>query len=160
MKHLTLTLMIFMFSLGLTAQHADRHIIASSGETMTSGQYSLSWTIGEAVISTEENSNIILNQGFHQMMSTPTAITESSREDMQVYPNPTTNKIHLDLPQNLSIVDLSIHDLQGRKIKTISSHDSAEAINLNTLASGTYILSIYNTETQEVEKRMKIQKIK
>lgn len=126
MKQLSLTLIITMFSLGLTAQHADRHVIANGGETMTAGQYTLSWTIGEAVISTEKNSSIILNQGFHQMMSTPTTVTENSNSDITVYPNPTTNKIHLDLPRNLSNVDLSIHDLQGRKIKTIRSHNQVK----------------------------------
>jgi hypothetical protein len=159
MKQLLLTGIAIAFATIIWGQNADQQVISSSGGDMSSGQYSLSWTLGEPVTATHENQNIILTQGFHQPMDVPTGIDEQQEGEILVYPNPTRDQLHFDLPTNLSVVDVRIHDLHGKVISGHSAITGSRTINLNNLASGTYILTIINPKNQEVEKRLKIQKV-
>ena len=160
MKNLTLTLSFIVIALTLHAQSAERYVISSSGGEMTSSQYSVEYTLGETVISTVENSNYMLTQGFHQPISVPTSVPEETSGEITLYPNPTSEKVFLDLPEELNDVDVKIFTLYGQKVLSKSHLTSESNINLSGLASGTYIVSIINPNNQSIEKRIKIQKIK
>ena len=56
----------FFLSIGSFAQS----VISSSGNSASNGDFILSWTIGEGVISTIGSNDIELTQGFH-LVSTP-----------------------------------------------------------------------------------------
>lgn len=159
MKHLLLTGIAIAMATMMFGQNVDQQVISSSGGDMSSGQYSLSWTLGEPVTATHENQNIILTQGFHQPMDLPTGIDEEQEGDILVYPNPTRDQLHFDLPTRLSVVDVRVHNLHGKVISGHSGITDSRTVDLNNLAAGTYILSIINPENQEVEKRLKIQKV-
>lgn len=160
MKHLTLALLTFILAIGLNGQTIDRYIIASSGDEMSAGQYSIEWTLGEPVTATLQNSSMVLNQGFHQVLSVTTSVPESDNPELSVYPNPTKDRIQFDLPQNLSEVDISIRSIDGRLIRKKASLTSESSLDVSDLASGTYIISVFNSNDQTVEKRVKVQKIK
>lgn len=160
MKNLTLTFLSLLLVAGLRGQSIDRYVIASSGDEMSSGQYSIEWTLGEPVTATFQNSNLIINQGFHQGLSISTSIPESVDPEISIYPNPTQDRIHFDLPNNLSVVDISIRSIDGRLIRKGVSLTTESSLDMSDLASGTYIISIFNSEDQKVEKRVKVQKIK
>lgn len=160
MKNLTLTLSIVVMALSLHAQSSERYVISSSGGEMSSNQYSIDYTLGETVISTVQSSNYMLTQGFHQPISIKTSVPEETSGEISLYPNPTSDQVFLDLPENLNEVNVFLFTLNGQKVLSKSHLSDESNINLSGLASGTYIISIINPKNQSVEERIKIQKIK
>lgn len=48
------------------AQSIERHVIGTSGSTLSNGTVSLDFTVGEVAVTTITNGTTTLNQGFHQ----------------------------------------------------------------------------------------------
>lgn len=67
-------------------------------------------------------------------------ISESNEVSLLVYPNPTTNVIKAKT-QNADIKEMTILDLNGRKLKQSKS----DLINVSDLASGVYIIKVMDT---------------
>ncbi len=62
----------FGFAIVLMAQTLDQQVIATAGNYSEAGGISVSWTLGECVIATFGNDDIILTQGFQQPLMTLT----------------------------------------------------------------------------------------
>lgn len=149
MKNLTLILSFVVIAFGLSVQNADQFVISTSGGQMKSGQYSLNRTLGEPEISTYQNQNLILTQGFHQPMEVVTDINTQNENEILVYPNPTIDLLHFELPSKLSKVDIRVYNLHGRQISGYSKISMDQSISLEDLASGTYIIPILNLRTKK-----------
>ena len=78
----------------------------------------------------------------------PFAIEEEGLGTLCVYPNPATEKVNIVLPENRSGYVLALFDLNGNRIFTrnITGGEAEYALNVNSLASGAYILSVFNDE--------------
>ena len=78
----------------------------------------------------------------------PFAIEEDGLGTLCVYPNPATEKVNIVLPENRSGYVLALFDLNGNRIFTrnITGGEAEYALNVNSLASGAYILSVFNDE--------------
>lgn len=75
MNKFNLFILLCSLSLGsVSAQSLSPQVVASSGNYIQAGNYSISYTVGEAVINTLSTSGNTLNQGFHQTMPIATAI--------------------------------------------------------------------------------------
>jgi hypothetical protein len=70
MKKALLMLSCFCLAIGMVAQTLDQQVIATAGNYSEAGGVSVSWTLGECVIATFENNDIILTQGFQQPLMT------------------------------------------------------------------------------------------
>ena len=95
MKILLVSL-LFFYSANLFSQQ----VISSSGATKTvkigGGDFTVSWTIGEGVITTLSQPSKELTQGFHQPIMIelfPTSLEDDMVLDMVAYPNPTYDKV-------------------------------------------------------------------
>ena len=66
MKKLLLILSALPF-IGL-GQVATPSVVSSSGDSYSNGGIMMDYTLGEIVVETYTNSNIILTQGFHQFL--------------------------------------------------------------------------------------------
>ncbi len=66
------------------------------------------------------------------------SLSDNAIETIQVYPNPTTNYVHLNLPKE--VVSISLYNTLG--IAVWSSTNLVEKIDMSTYASGTYVLQI------------------
>lgn len=70
--------------------------------------------------------------------------TETDFSKVRVYPNPTLNKLNIDLGKSLGSVNLSIHDSKGRTL-LIQRFEKTSQIKLKVdFAPGTYILTLEN----------------
>ena len=88
--NMLLFLLLFSFN-GLS-----QSVISSAGSSNSAGDYIVSWTIGEGVISTIGNNNIELTQGFHQPLIVdvlPTGIEKELQLEMRAFPNPTYDRV-------------------------------------------------------------------
>lgn len=144
-------------------QVCAQQVVASSGSYFSNGNVSLSSTVGETVTTTL-SANTILTQGFQQpeyeVLSSVATNTES-RIQVQVYPNPGSSSIFIDIKSEISETALlHISDIHGKKLRTQSlSSNITNMVTLNELANGQYFFSI----TDEIGKRISIhtiQKIK
>lgn len=95
----------------------------------------------------------LCSSGYHQWNTTrnlaqlPTAIKFNSTMAIALYPNPTTDYIHLDLPSNtLQKSDFSIFDMTGRLMQSTAQLDG-NALFVGSLPKGMYCLKITTSET-------------
>lgn len=65
-RNLFISFLLFVAGIAINAQSIDRYVIASAGSSATLGVEYIDWTIGESVIETLNNNDLILSQGFHQ----------------------------------------------------------------------------------------------
>ncbi|WP_033959911.1 DUF7619 domain-containing protein [Psychroserpens jangbogonensis] len=80
---------------------------------------------------------------------------ELANNNITLYPNPTTNVLHLESKQ--AIKQISIYDISGRRIKEIALIGSKTYVNFSTedLSSGTYFVKIKMIQGEVVRKVIK-----
>jgi hypothetical protein len=109
--------------------------------------YTLSWTIGEAVILTISDSTVIMTQGFQQPKYKKKYIKEDlpKKENIRIGPNPTVDEIviELDRPIDKKIpIKVEIYDVIGRAVMTHEFYGQKFSMNVVFLASGTYFVKV------------------
>ncbi len=149
MKFLLILSIVFLSVESIFAQIDDLHIVASSGNSFQTTNLELDWTLGEPVIITMENENILLTNGFHQ--PTYDVISSTSHTDQSIFadifPNPFTDQLNILVSieklntGNIELIDLTGHcvwdeSFSGKKINT--------HLNSSSLPSGLYFITIAN----------------
>ena len=140
-----LSIIFSAFIFNLSAQQTSPEIISTSGNYDSNFNNSISWTIGELVIETENNSNNTLTQGFHQ---TNYIITEMESEldyQISIFPNPTTNHVFVKMNNNEDF-HIYLYDLNGKMLYHSKNESQTAQIDMATFAKATYVLRLYNTE--------------
>lgn len=145
------------------SQDAYRTVIASDGGTAIAPTMVLDWTLGEPVVESAVSVNCLYTQGFQQAWldvpevhpvdnvikprtsNTPVAI------DVAVRPNPVRSVLTVDL-SNVAEQDLDIMltDLTGVLVLKayIAAGTSAIDVDVSSLISGMYILTVYGNEQE------------
>lgn len=75
--------------------------------------------------------------------------------NLQIFPNPTNDVVNIML-EDVKIDQITLTDLQGRKLQAVQNPGTSSVISLDNLASGVYLLSIYTADginTQRVIKK-------
>lgn len=78
-------------------------------------------------------------------------------DNFLLYPNPTKNTIHVELPNNLgdSIKTVSFYDVIGKSVKQISnSNSNAIMIDVSQLSSGMYFVEIQTENNAKLVKKL------
>ncbi|MFA7445459.1 MAG: YCF48-related protein [Flavobacteriaceae bacterium] len=73
-----------------------------------------------------------------------------SKMNLKIYPNPVSEKINLEFDSNLNIQSVRLVDMSGRIIKTYL--EDFEAIDIQGLAKGNYILKVFSDKGIQTEK--------
>lgn len=147
MRKPILILITLLFScLILKAQQSNREVTATAGETSTTNNIQIDWTIGEPLISSLESESTLLTQGFHQ----PTLIINND-EDLpslidafKMFPNPTSDQLTIDLLfKEQQEIELSLFNLKGQKLLTnkYTGIHISDTLNLTAYPSGLYNIS-------------------
>jgi len=111
------------------------------GETST---LILNWTIGEPVIETYSDTTYTITQGFQQGKLEVIKISEieSLNLKINVFPNPTSDYLSIQLEENFAEVHLSMTDLNGKTIDTDKICSKNYRYNMQNYEPGTYLLNI------------------
>lgn len=131
----------FFISIGVSAQS----VISSSGNSTSNGDYTLSWTIGEGVISTIGNNDIELTQGFHQPLVVDViavGIEEELILDIIAYPNPTYDKVMFEGGDPVGIYHIRVVDKLGRVLEQKSMPFQEFIIEMGRYNNGTYLIEV------------------
>ena len=87
--------------------------------------------------------------------ATTTVVDELSVEnfnlgEINVYPNPVENMLHLDWSSQLNVESISLYDLNGKLIKTF---DNQKVLDVSQIENGIYILSV-KTDKRSFHKKV------
>jgi hypothetical protein len=78
-------------------------------------------------------------------------VEKIARIEIKIYPNPTTEKITLEIPgwENLQTGNFKLYSLTGQLLQEQRVHSATTSVSLAGLPKGTYILKIYiNNRTE------------
>lgn len=136
----------------LAAQINDlnQQVFASSGDSAEGGGVHLSWTIGEAIVTTEAGGGITLQQGFQQGLDDVSAGWPVRLDEVdlalpvEVYPNPVRNHVWIETGEAANLT-LEVYDLQGRLLTSQTEFvGPGNRLELSTIdwAEGTYYLGV------------------
>lgn len=160
MKRYILVLITGLFGLSAVAQTVKQDVIASAGGFNTNGNLSISWTLGETIIPTFQNGNLILTHGFQQQILI-TAIEENLETPVKVtiYPNPASQMINISFDEALdSEVSFQLINSQGKIVKTnvIEATTIEKQVDLQDIPKGVYYLKLTKGKLSNVYKVVKL----
>ena len=149
-----------MFSVLSVSGQVKQEVIASAGGYNTGGGLSISWTLGETIIPTFQNGNLILTHGFQQQLII-TAVEENIDilVNIKVFPNPASDNLNIRFEEPIDgEVVITIIDSQGRVVKTetIESTTTEKQISLQELGGGVYFLRMTKGKLVNVYKVVKL----
>jgi hypothetical protein len=159
MKRCILLLTMMLFALSVSAQ-VKQEVIASAGGYNVNGNLSISWTLGETIIPTFKNGDLVLTHGFQQQLII-TTIEENidALVHLKVFPNPASDvlNIQFEIPADEEII-VMILDSQGKLIKkeTIEITMVEKQINLQDIAAGIYFLRLTKGKKINIYKVVKL----
>jgi hypothetical protein len=148
MKNLVFICLLFS-GLHLFAQNTDQWVISSGGGYFDSGSSSISFTIGETIISTLSSGSAILTQGFQQSF-TPIS-TGMKTEDLsgeKIFPNPVSSVLYVD--SDSDNIDFRLFNSLGNIV--IEGKFVNGEVNLVNLPMGLYFIELEGTETYKIIK--------
>lgn len=148
MKFLTVLSLAIVPFFGM-AQSITPEVIASAGDHFDNGTNQLSWTLGEVVIDTYDNGSNILTQGFHQTQLTVTSVEEALADiRLNMYPNPTSEFLNIDLGNNKSDIELRLFDMGGKLVlqDKIEAYQTNYVLPMNKVATGNYLIQMNSVD--------------
>jgi hypothetical protein len=157
-RHICISILV-LFTLIVQAQ-VKQEVIASAGGYNTSGGLSISWTLGEVIIPTFKNGDLVLTHGFQQKLII-TVIEENLDIliDVKVFPNPASEVVYIRFESTVNgEIDVNILDSQGKLVKTdkIESTMTEKQINLQEMPAGIYYLRLTKGKLLNVYKVVKL----
>ncbi len=160
MKRLVVTLTSVFFVVSAGAQQIKQQVIASAGGFNVSGGMSLSWTLGETIIPTFRNGNLVLTHGFQQQLVISTLVEDiEGSVAVTIYPNPSSDilNIRFESPQDGDILIFLI-DTEGKLVRTdrIVAPETEKKIDMQSLAAGIYYLKMIKGKRVNVYKIVKL----
>jgi hypothetical protein len=134
-----------IFLIGFQFVNAQQ-IFSTSGKIISNGNLSLSYTIGEPLVSRSSNNEITLSNGFqHAIIAKITRINDNLFKDNEllVYPNPSSGILNVYNKTNNIKLDINIYTLDGQLIFTKKYEELiSEQLNLSSYSNALYILKI------------------
>jgi hypothetical protein len=165
MRSLLTLLVVLSFTATVFAQNVKQQVISSAGgfDKSSDNSVSLSWTLGELVISNLKSvdNELILTQGFQQskLLLTDVKTNQELGVTITVFPNPTSEFVNIRLETPLdeeAIIDLAGPDGHVILNDNILPGSLMMQINMLEYPGGTYILRIKNGIKQNVYKIIKL----
>ncbi|MES2765466.1 MAG: T9SS type A sorting domain-containing protein [Bacteroidota bacterium] len=142
-------------------------VISSAGETSAiTPELILSWTLGESVVETYSDGEMLLVQGFHQPVIKITAIKITENKALvSVFPNPAVDQININLqmptfPANTESIKAELRDIGGRLVYEAKFEGSIHKIDVHLLSNGAYILTLTTAEKGTFIGSYKVEKLK
>jgi hypothetical protein len=144
---------------GLQAQSVSQNALVPQGEVSQTDELSLEWTIGETIVHTVKHSDGMLTQGTQQpllLIEKRSASTQGGAFhdiDIQVYPNPTSTFINIDLSASKELeLDIFLVDISGKKVQEVSGNAilGKSKVDISTLFEGIYFLQFIDRKSKEL----------
>ena len=145
------SLFIIAFSLVFIAKtsNAQQSAVSVGGEASGIAG-SLSYSVGQIDFTTNTGPNGYVSQGVQQTyeINVVQGIEEEQINlDVQVYPNPTTSNLMLNVGEHeLTNLEFQVLDMLGKVIENKKITSSIETIEMDNLPDATYFLTVIDNE--------------
>jgi len=84
------------------------------------------------------------------------SVNEQLATKFNMYPNPATNVVNITNAENMLVNQVTVYDISGKQLNTQSYNNETEIeLNIENLASGTYMLHVQTTQGTAVKKLVK-----
>ena len=145
-------------------QSLEREVVDVGGGYTTTNNVHLSFAVGEVIVNTSRNSNIVLTQGFEQGRNMLVLGLDNLGEKIQIkaYPNPVFDIINLMLNKRyFSELNLRIYNPMGVKMieHPVFRYGNSAQISMAAYPPGIYQLVLFSSDEKLVES-FKILKLK
>lgn len=141
-KYLFSLLVLSVFPFFVTAQSGT----TSVGSTLTNGEYTVSYAVGESITSSYGNTESSITLGVIQpniqVISSSNEI--SSDAEYLIFPNPTYSVVHVR-SEDSRILKYEILSIDGKIIKKGNVNNGK--INMDQIDNGIYIIKIESSES-------------
>lgn len=145
MKFFYLFIFILLINTGF-CQILSPTVITTAGDEYSNQFTKMSVTIGEPVTETVTNNGTTLTQGFQQGDYYVVNVEENKINGIitNVYPNPVTNKMNVEISGINEIVILNLVDANGKNLLTdkYENQNSTHIIDFSKYSTGTYYLKL------------------
>ena len=148
-----------LFAFSFYSQNLDHFVIGTDGGYAGNNQFSLSYTIGEIVTESGNDTvnNIDLTQGFQQayisIVSTENHLADI---DISVFPNPAVNYLNVNISDLSKVKTYALFDMSGKLLLQQEVISNQFEISFSNFSSGNYLL-IFKNDQQKL-KTLKVQK--
>lgn len=151
--------LLLALSLCARAAHGQQYglcnqVLSAGGDVTVQQGNTWSWTVGEPVIFTlGPLSGHILTQGFHQPdLCLPVSTNETVLADWQieVFPNPTSDWLHIRFSAEKTGLNASVFDLLGRAVQPDVWLDASgdAPLDCSGWQPGVYLLRLQDRDTR------------
>ncbi|MBI3133203.1 MAG: T9SS type A sorting domain-containing protein [Bacteroidetes bacterium] len=138
MKQKILTFIMFIIAVPSAIVYGQSLNVVASAGTYTEGPGgSVSWTLGEMVITTLSGSSNDVTQGFHQGNIYVSGLDDLRAIEVNIYPNPTSEFVTIQSPEPVRV---KIFDVSGRLVSVHDLSNEINQLNVSDFARGTYNL--------------------
>lgn len=139
-------ILILAICLSASALAQGQSLLAASGNHYANGNLQLSYSLGELAVATLTTQDATVTQGFHQNQDFATHTRNWDGLDVLIYPNPFTDRIHLQLSE-AAVYQLNLYEVSGRLVYQERSYLVGEHIvEVSRLAKGMYILQLVSEQ--------------
>ena len=133
------------------SQTISKQVIGPGGQTFENGNNKLSYTVGEVAVGamTDEDGTYQLGNGYYPSLDLSTLNTETPELQLQVkvFPNPATEVIYVNHPTE-QFFEVAITDVSGKQILQ-TLHQKEQPLNIQTLTTGTYFITVTTKESKQ-----------
>jgi len=147
---------LLLIPLNNLAQQLSPEVVCSGGGSVFENSVYLDYSIGQIADELLTNSGTLLTQGFLQGDVINTAVSENliDETNLRVYPVPAINRFFIENNTIETTYTFRIIDMQGRVIRTGNASKRIFQVDVESLNSGLYFLTLYLKEQQPVTKKI------
>lgn len=147
-------ILIFLF-IGIynmsVCQSIEPTILSNAGFQYQDDNIQFEGTLGEPLIFSLQENDVLLSQGFHQNEIIITSIDEANtfQTSISIFPNPSSDRIYLEFDkESLSSMQAKLFDRSGKLLidMELEGLKLQHQINITDLTPGIYTLNIFDTE--------------
>jgi hypothetical protein len=162
-RNLILTYLIGLLATSTAvSQSLSPMLTATTGNFMSTSNYSLSYTVGELSVSYDLNSSYLLTKGFQQA-DPSSGNYEPDIQLIAVNPNPVATKLYIDFYiSGTNDFRIEVYNLKGTQVMTFlypeTVYKDQKIIDFESLPKGLYLIRIYSVNGK-ISERYKIEKM-
>lgn len=79
-------------------------------------------------------------------------IAGNNKFNIGLYPNPATDMVVINNPDQISITAIQVFDVVGKQVISLNANDQLETINLSALSTGSYTFKIHTSSGTMIQK--------
>jgi len=158
MKKISFLILGLLLSLCGYSQEIKSYVISSTGASIMGDGGALYLSIGEPMNTEISGGDIMISQGFLQVsVADPSSNLNVLDEVINVYPNPTSASLVIEMPEMDGTYEYELFDVFGKAIRLEELNHMRSTVDLSLLEAGTYLLKVNKDEGSS--KTLKIMKL-